>query len=150
MTLPVALAGSAIAAAAAGTTLSVGALAGLFAVFGIAVRQVIMLVSVYRDQRLEGHDFGLELTLRGLRGRAAPILMTAIITALAAIPFAVLGSRPGLEILGPMALVILGGLVTSTLYALYVVPALYARLGSGAVHEMVGEEAAPAVRQLAS
>jgi Cu/Ag efflux pump CusA len=73
--------------------------------------------------------FGPELVLRGARERLAPILMTALATALALVPLVVSGSIPGHEIEHPMAVVILGGLITSTLLNLLVLPSLYLRFG---------------------
>ena len=73
--------------------------------------------------------FGRELVLRGARERLAPILMTSLATGLALVPLVVLGTRPGHEIEHPLAVVILGGLVTSTLLSLFVLPSLYLRFG---------------------
>jgi Cu/Ag efflux pump CusA len=141
LTLPIALAGGVIATVASGTALSIGSLAGFLTVFGLAVRQGILLIHGCRDLRhRDGHDFGPELARRGTRQRATPILMAAIVTAVAVLPFAVFGTRPGHEILGPMAIVILGGLVTATLYSLCVVPVLYARFGAGAMPDAIDDE----------
>ena len=132
VSLPIALAGGALAALATGATLSVGALLGLLTVFGITVRQAILLIHRYHALRKGGRVVGPELVLQGVRDRAAPILTATLTIAAAMIPFAVWGSRVGHEIVGPMAMVILGGMVTSTVYVMCVVPALYARLGAGA------------------
>jgi Cu/Ag efflux pump CusA len=78
-------------------------------------------------EREEGEDFGPELVLRGAKERLAPILMTASATGLALVPLAVAGSVAGNEIEHPMAIVILGGLLTSTLLNLFVLPSLYLR-----------------------
>jgi Cu/Ag efflux pump CusA len=150
LTLPISLAGGVIVAAASGATLSIGAVAGFLTVLGIAVRQAIVMINRYRDLRQdEGLDFGPGLALRGTRDRAAPILMVSIVTGLAVLPFAASGSRPGHEILNPMAMVILGGLVTATLYALCVVPALYSRFGTSAVPDAGEEEDLHAAHQMA-
>ena len=77
----------------------------------------------------EGEVFGLGLVLRGARERLVPILMTALTTGLALVPLVVVGNVPGHEVEHPMAVVILGGLITSTLLNLFIVPALYLRLG---------------------
>ena len=115
ITLPIALAGAGMAAIASGSALSLGSLAGLLTVFAIAVRQSILLVHRYRVLRKQGAvEFGPQLVLQGTRDSATSILTTSLVTAAAVIPFAVLGSKPGLEILGPMALVVLGGLFTAT------------------------------------
>jgi Cu/Ag efflux pump CusA len=120
-------------------------------VLAITVRQAIMLISDYQKfRRQEGATFGPELVLRGIRDRAAPILMTAIVTALAVLPFLVFGNLPGHEILRPMAVVILGGLVTATSYVLCMVPALYLRFGASAIaDEMLDEENLNAGRGIA-
>ena len=78
-------------------------------------------------EKHEGEPFGHDLVVRGARERLAPILMTALATGLALVPLAIAGDLPGHEIEHPMAIVILGGLVTSTLLNLFVVPALYLR-----------------------
>ena len=89
-----------------------------------------MLVSHYRHlEQSEGMPFGRELVVRGSEERLAPILMTALATGLALVPIVLGGSRAGYEIEHPLAVVILGGLVTSTLLNLFIVPALYS--GSG-------------------
>ena len=92
-----------------------------------------MLVSHYRHlEQQEGMAFGMALVLRGAEERLVPILMTAAATALALVPLAFGGVRPGQEIEHPMSLVILGGLVTSTVLNLLVVPGLYLRFGASA------------------
>jgi Cu/Ag efflux pump CusA len=80
-------------------------------------------------EREEGEAFGVDLVVRAARERLAPILMTSLATGLALVPLVVLGERPGQEIEHPMAVVILGGLFTSTLLSLFVIPALYLRFG---------------------
>ena len=132
LTLPMALVGGVLAAFASGGTVSLGSLVGFFAVFGIAARNGILLINHYQHlEREEGETFGPGLVLRGAQERLAPILMTAGATALALVPLALAGDIPGHEIEHPMAIVILGGLVTSTMLNLFVVPALYLRFGSG-------------------
>ncbi len=133
LTLPFALVGGLIAAYLAGGVLQLGSLVGLFTVFGIAARNGIMLVNHFQHlERVEGVPFGPELVIRGARERLAPILMTALATGLALIPLVIAGEIPGHEIEHPMAVVILGGLITSTLLNLFVVPSLYLRFGRGA------------------
>ncbi len=132
LTLPMALVGGVLAALIAGGTVSLGSLVGFFTVFGIAARNGILLINHYQHlEEHEGETFGPALVLRGARERLAPILMTAGATALALVPLAAAGDLPGHEIEHPMAIVILGGLVTSTLLNLFVVPALYLRFGKG-------------------
>jgi Cu/Ag efflux pump CusA len=133
LTLPSALVGGVLVALAAGGDISLGSLAGFLALLGIAGRNGIMLIRTYQHlERDEGESFGLELIRRGARERLAPILMTALATALALVPLVVAGNIPGLEIVRPMAAVILGGLVTSTLLNLFVVPSLYLRFAPSA------------------
>ena len=137
--LPVALVGGALAALIAGE-LSLGALVGFLALFGIAVRNGAVLIRHLQDlERYEGEAFGPELVARGARERLAPILTTGVALGLVALVFVVLGSRPGLEIVHPMAVVILGGVVTTTLVSLFMLPALYLRFG-GRQPELSPEE----------
>ena len=131
LTLPSALVGGVLAAFFTGGVLSLGALVGFFTVFGIAARNVVMMITHFqRLERYEGETFGPALVIRGARERLAPILITAATTAAALLPLVVAGDIAGLEIVRPMAVVILGGLVTSTLLNLFVVPALYLAFGS--------------------
>jgi CzcA family heavy metal efflux pump len=130
-TLPSALVGGVLAALALGNVLSLGSLIGLLAVFGIAVRNGIMLIKHYQHLEWEeGEPFGPGLIVRGARERLAPILMTALATGLALAPLVIFGDIPGHEIVRPMAIVILGGLVTSTVLNLFIIPALYLRFGA--------------------
>jgi CzcA family heavy metal efflux pump len=131
LTLPTALAGGVLAALAGGGMLSLGSLVGFFTVLGIAVRNGILLIRHYQHlEQQEGETFGPELVLRGARERLAPIVMTAFATALALVPFVIFGAVPGLELVYPMAVVILGGLVTSLILNLFIVPSLYLRFGA--------------------
>jgi CzcA family heavy metal efflux pump len=130
LTLPVALVGGILAAWLLIGSVDLGALVGLFAVLGIAARNGILLVSHLQHlERYEGEEFGTALVMRGTSERLSPILMTALATALALVPLVILGSRAGQEIEHPMAIVILGGLATSMLMNLFVVPVLYLRFG---------------------
>lgn len=128
LTLPVALVGGVIAAHMSGGILSLGSLVGFLTVMGIAARNGILLINHCQHlEQFEGVPFGRGLVLRGAAERLSPILMTTLATALALVPLVVLGTRPGHEIEHPMAVVILGGLVTSTLVNLFIVPSLYLR-----------------------
>jgi Cu/Ag efflux pump CusA len=129
--LPIALVGGLPAILIDGGDVSLGSLLGFLAVFGIATRSMVMLVRRFQDlEREEGEALGPDLVRHGARDRLGPILTTTFALALAALPFVVLGSRPGLEVVAPMAVVILGGLVTSTLVTLFVMPALYLRFAT--------------------
>lgn len=131
LTLPFALIGGVMAAWLGGGVLSLGSLVGFVTVLGIAARNGILLVSHYRHlQTEEAQPFGLDLILRGSEERLIPILMTAATAALALLPLVLKGDVPGNEIERPLALVILGGLTTSTLLNLFLLPALYARFGA--------------------
>jgi CzcA family heavy metal efflux pump len=132
-TLPMALVGGVLAASVTGGILSLGSLVGFFTVLGIAARNGILMINHFQHlQREEGEPFGRGLVLRGARERLSPILMTSLATGLALVPLVIAGDVPGHEIEHPMALVIVGGLVTSTLLNLFVLPSLYLRFGSSA------------------
>jgi Cu/Ag efflux pump CusA len=130
VTLPMALVGGVLAARVGGGVISLGSLVGFFTVFGIAARNGILLVNHAQHlEREEGEEWGPFLVLRAARERLAPILMTSLATGLALVPLVVLGERPGHEIEHPLAVVILGGLATSTLLSLFVLPSLLLRFG---------------------
>jgi hypothetical protein len=130
LTLPIALVGGALAAFVGGGVISLGSLVGFLTVLGIVARNGIMLISHYQHlERVEGMEFGPDLVLRGAQERVVPIMMTVLTTGLALVPLIVAGQIPGQEIEHPMAIVILGGLITATLLNLFVVPSLYLRFG---------------------
>jgi Cu/Ag efflux pump CusA len=132
LTLPSALVGGVLAAFAAGGIITLGSLVGFLSVLGIAARNGIMMINHFQHlEQFEGETFGQKLVLRGALERLRPILMTTGATALAILPLVIYGNLPGHEIEYPMAVVILGGLVTSTLLNLFVLPALYLRFGAG-------------------
>ena len=142
LTLPMALVGGVLAVWGTGGVISLGSLVGFFTVFGIAARNGILLINHCQHlEAEEGMSFGPALVLRGARERLSPILMTSLATGLALVPLVLLGDRPGHEIEYPLAVVILGGLVTSTLLNLFVVPSLYLRFG----RRRQGRGATPAV-----
>ncbi|WP_034158099.1 efflux RND transporter permease subunit [Sphingomonas sp. ERG5] len=130
LSLPFALVGGVIGVALTGGVLSLGSLVGFVTVIGISARNGIMLLSHYDHlRRVEGEDFGPGLVLRGAEERLVPILMTAACAGLALLPLILAGNAPGHEIEHPMAIVILGGLVSSTVLNLFLMPALYTRFG---------------------
>jgi CzcA family heavy metal efflux pump len=132
-TLPMALVGGVLAAWIAGGILSLGSLVGFYTVFGIAARNGILLINHFQHlEQWEGEEFGPALVLRGAQERLSPILMTTLATGLALMPLVVAGNVPGHEIEHPLAVVVVGGLVTSTLLNLFVLPSLYLRFGRGA------------------
>lgn len=129
-TIPFALVGGVVGTILQGGVLSLGSLVGFVTVLGIAARNGIMLVSHYRHlEEVEGEEFGPALVMRGSAERLSPILMTALATGLALVPLIVGGNKPGHEIEYPMAVVILGGLLTSTILNLFLLPPLYAAYG---------------------
>jgi CzcA family heavy metal efflux pump len=141
LTLPSALVGGLLGAYFTGDVISLGSLVGFLTVFGIAARNKIMLINHYQHlERFEGETFGPELALRGALERLSPILMTALATGLALVPLVISGNIPGHEIEYPMAIVILGGLITSTLLNLFVVPSLYLQFGKGTRHVSVDDD----------
>jgi len=114
--------------------ISLGSIIGFLAVLGIAARNGILLINRY--QRLEGEEgvpFGFDLVVRASRERLTPILASSAAIIAALLPIALLGRVPGLEIVQPTAIVIMGGLAASTLFALFAMPALL--VGSGARRE---------------
>jgi Cu/Ag efflux pump CusA len=126
MALPAALVGGIMAAYFGDGIISLGSLVGFLTVLGIAARNGIMLIDHYQHlEREEGEPFGPGLVIRGARERISPIMMTVCTTLLALAPLLIKGSIPGHEIEHPMAVVILGGLITSTLLNLFIVPPLY-------------------------
>jgi CzcA family heavy metal efflux pump len=124
--LPMALAGAVLAAKATTGILELGSLVGFLTVLGIAGRNGILMISHFQHlERVEGEPFGPALVLRGAQERLAPILMTASATGFALVPLVVAGTVPGNEIEHPLAVTILGGLLTATLLNLFVLPSLY-------------------------
>jgi CzcA family heavy metal efflux pump len=129
--LPAAMVGGVLAAYMGDGVLSLGSLVGFLTVLGIAARNGILMINHFQHlEDVEGEPFGVGLVLRGARERLAPILMTATTTGLALAPLVFVGPIPGNEIEHPMAVVILGGLVTATLINLFVVPPLYLRFAA--------------------
>lgn len=141
-TLPMALVGGMLAVfIASGGIVSFGSTIGFIAIYGIAVRQSLALVSHYRDlERDNGDNFDAGLIQRGTLEQSAPILITAITAILAILPLIFLGSIAGLEILHPMAIVMLGGIITTTLYTLVGIPAMYRLFGRVSEEEKVEAE----------
>jgi Cu/Ag efflux pump CusA len=126
--LPFALVGGVAALALSDRQLSLGSMVGFVTLFGIATRNAVMLISHYDHlATAEGAAWGRETALRGASERLGPILMTATVTGLALLPLALGSGDPGREIEGPMAIVILGGLLTSTVLSLLVLPTVALR-----------------------
>ena len=125
LTLPVALVGGVFVALAYGDAVTLVGLVALLTVFGVAIRNVLVLAGAARRIALEHGLTGRAAVHEASVERVLPVLVTAAAIALVVLPVALLGGATGLEILRPAALVVLGGLVTSTLYSLFVLPALY-------------------------
>jgi CzcA family heavy metal efflux pump len=131
LTLPVAPAGGVLLVFASGVGISIGVLVGLFMVWALAARNGIQLITHYRHlEQYEGERFGPNLVLRGARERFAPTLIAALAIGVALLPVLLRGNVAGLELLRPLAITVLGGLVTSTLLCLFILPVLYLRFGS--------------------
>ncbi|KAF0843880.1 CzcA family heavy metal efflux pump [Methylovorus glucosotrophus] len=128
--LPFALIGGVIAVILTGGWISLGSLVGFVTLFGITLRNAIMLVSHYQHLvDKENMVWGLETAIRGASERLPSILMTALVTALGLLPLAAGSGQPGREIEGPMATIIVGGLVTSTLLNLLILPTIMLHFG---------------------
>jgi CzcA family heavy metal efflux pump len=138
ITLPAALAGGVMADLLGnGGEISLALVAGCIAVAGIGLRNSIMLFSHYQHLENQGQEFGPELVMRGSRERLSATLMTALATGLAFLPFVLLGNIPGHEIIRPIAMIVIGGLVTSTWLNLFAMPALYLRFGASREADLV-------------
>ena len=144
--VPLALIGAVAALWIAGQPLSVATLVGFVTLTGITTRNGILKVSHYLNLALhEGERWGLALVLRGSAERLTPVLMTALSAGLALIPLAIGADAPGKEILHPVAITILGGLVSATLLDTFVTPILFHRFGRPALDRLRAEAAARAV-----
>ena len=132
LAIPVAAAGGVLAVLVSGGVISLGSIIGFLAVLGIAARNVVLLIKGCQRLEDEGQAFGPELVLRGARERLTPMLASAAAIIGALLPIIAFDRIPGLEIVGPTAIVMLGGVVASTLFTLFVVPALYAMARSSA------------------
>jgi CzcA family heavy metal efflux pump len=141
--IPVSLFGSLLATWISGESLSLGSLLGFVTVLGLTVRNAIMVVKQFQNLEQSGAEsFGEALIRRGVREQYLPVVATAIVVGLTVLPFVFLGSIAGLEIAHPMAVAILGGVVTSTIVSLLMTPALYLKYGAAtAADELHLEEA---------
>ena len=128
--LPFALVGGVLALFATGGQLTLGGMVGFVTLFGITLRNSILMIAHYEHLvEVEGRQWGLSAAIVGAADRLTPILMTSIVTGLGILPLAIGMNDPGREIQGPMAIVILGGLLTSMALNLLVLPALALRYG---------------------
>jgi Cu/Ag efflux pump CusA len=130
------LIGGIIGAIFGGSVISLGSLIGFITVLGISARTSVMLVSHFKTlEETEQVPFGASLVIQGAEERLTPILMTALTTALALLPLAIGGVKPGHEIEHPMAIVIIFGLIASVIVNLFVIPPLYLRHGKSRTAE---------------
>ncbi len=130
LNLPFALVGGVAAVWWSGGIVSVGSMVGFVTLFGITVRNAIMLIAHYRHLvTVEGSPWGPETAVRGAGERLPAVLMTALVTALAMLPVAWSSDNPGREIMGPMAAIIIGGLISSTVLTLLILPTLLVKWG---------------------
>jgi HME family heavy-metal exporter len=134
LNIPLALIGSVVAVMLTGGVFSIATLVGFITLTGIASRNGIMMLSHYIHLvEHEGETFGDKMIIRGSQERLVPVLMTALVAALALIPLTLDASAPGKEILYPVATVILGGLISSTLLDIIVTPVVFKRFGRKAL-----------------
>jgi HME family heavy-metal exporter len=140
--IPLALIGSVVAMWIAGVQLSVASMVGFITLAGIATRNGILKISHYINLcKFEGEVFGQAMIVRGSLERLTPVLMTALVAAFALTPLLLAADAPGKEILHPVAVVIFGGLVSSTLLDTLLTPLLYWRFGRKPTEKLLGEEA---------
>jgi Cu/Ag efflux pump CusA len=130
LNLPFSLVGGILAVLFTGGMISVGSMVGFVTLFGITVRNSIMLVSHYKYLvEVEGLDWNMQTAIQGAQERLPSILMTGLVTALAMLPIAFDSDNPGREIMGPMASIIIGGLASSTLMNLLIMPTIMLNFG---------------------
>ncbi len=150
LNIPLALVGAVVAITLTDATISVATIVGFITLTGIASRNGIMMISHYLHlMREEGEGFTREMIVRGSLERLVPVLMTALTAGLALIPLGLAHGAPGKEILHPVAIVILGGLVSSTLLDIFLTPAVFWRFGRTAAQQYFERRAASTVTAVA-
>ncbi len=130
ISLPAALVGGVVTASLTGGLITLGSLVGFVALLGLTARHAILMINRLQQSQKAGESVDRDLVVQGARENFIPIFLTAIITAVFLAPFVYFGAIPGHEILQPMAIVVLGGLVTSTFMSLLIIPALYMHFGA--------------------
>jgi Cu/Ag efflux pump CusA len=129
--LPAAVAGAVLAVLVSGGVVSLGSIVGFLAVLGIAARNAVSMINHYQHlQTQEGVPFGLDLVIRGAQERMASVVAGTVAIIAALLPILVLGQSAGMEIVQPTAIVIVGGLLASAVFTLFILPALYLRAGA--------------------
>jgi Cu/Ag efflux pump CusA len=145
--VPLALIGAVIALLISGGVFSIATLVGFISLVGITSRNGIMMISHYLHlMREEGEDFTEEMIIRGSLERLVPVIMTALTAGLSLIPFVLAADAPGKEILHPLAVVVLGGILTSTLLDQIVTPAVFYKFGKPAADKIIAEREGRASR----
>jgi len=146
--IPLALIGSVVAMWLAGVSLSVATMVGFITLAGIATRNGILKISHYINLcRFEGESFGTDMIVRGSLERLTPVLMTALVAAFALTPLLLASDAPGKEILHPVAVVIFGGLISSTLLDTLLTPLLFWRLGREPTERLLRESATSSTKE---
>ncbi len=140
LVLPMGVSGSLIAIALTGAELTLGSIAGIAAVFGLVTRGVVLLIRSYQRRERQGEAFGEELIVNESARLVVPAAISAIAIAVVYLPMVVVGSEAGLELAGPIAVAVLGGLVTTMLLTVFVVPSLYLRWGYVADPDTSGDD----------
>ena len=129
LALPMGISGSLIIIASTGGTATLGSIAGTIAIFGLATRGVVLTIRTYQDRLRQGDTFDQDLVVGGTTQLIVPMTISAIAIAVVFLPLLIAGPRPGLEIPGSMAVAVLGGLVTTVLLTVVVLPTAYLRWG---------------------
>jgi CzcA family heavy metal efflux pump len=147
LNVPFAFIGAVLALWVTGEPLSLASLIGFISLCGISVRNGVLMLSHYLHlAREEGMPFGRDLVIRGSQERVAPVLMTALTTGLGLLPLIISGHSPGKEVLYPVAVVVLGGLLTSTLLDFLITPSVFLRYGGGAIARLIARRDAAAAQ----